>query len=102
MENPETLRRELAAVSGVDDVMLRIGFSGLLGNGRTDWSIVGEGVEPAREKRLASYITVVAGHRLAESDAFGMMIGQGVVAMIWRVATKPSITGICRSIKMTS
>ena len=78
MENPETLRRELAAVSGVDDVMLRIGFSGLLGNGHTDWSIVGEGVEPAREKRLASYITVVAGHRLAESDAFGMMIGQGV------------------------
>ena len=78
MESPETLRRELAAVSGVDDVMLRIGFSGLLGNGRTDWSIVGEGVEPAREKRLASYITVVAGRRLVESDTFGMMIGQGV------------------------
>lgn len=78
MESPETLRRELAAESGVDDVMLRIGFSGLLGNGRTDWSIVGEGVEPAHEKRLASYITVVAGRRLADSDAFSMMIGQGV------------------------
>jgi len=78
MENPEILRRELTAIPGVDDVMLRIGFSGLLGNGRTDWSIVGEGVEPAREKRLASYITVVAGRRLANSDAFGMMIGQGV------------------------
>ena len=36
MENPETLRRELMAASGVEDVMLRIGFSGLLGNGRTD------------------------------------------------------------------
>lgn len=78
MENPETLRRELAAVSGVQDVMSRIGFSGLLGNGRTDWSIVGEGVEPSREKRLASYITVLAGRRLEDSDRFGMMIGQGV------------------------
>lgn len=78
MENPETLRRELAAAPGVEDVMLRIGFSGLLGNGRTDWSIVGEGVEPSREKRLASYITVLAGRRLEDSDRFGMMIGQGV------------------------
>ncbi|TBR15210.1 ABC transporter permease [Rugosibacter aromaticivorans] len=78
MENPETLRRELVVAPGVDDVMLRIGFSGLLGNGRTDWAIVGEGVEPAREKRLASYITVVAGRRLIDGDAFGMMIGQGV------------------------
>ena len=78
MEDPETLRRELAAAPGVDDVMLRIGFSGLLGNGRTDWSIVGEGVEPSREQRLASYITVVAGRRLGDGDAFGMMIGQGV------------------------
>lgn len=78
MENPQALRRELAAIPGVDDVMLRISFSGLLGNGRTDWSIVGEGVEPAREKRLASYITVIAGRHLAESDSFGMMIGQGV------------------------
>lgn len=78
MENPENLRRELAAAPGVEDVMLRIGFSGLLGNGRTDWPIIGEGVEPAREKRLASYITVVAGRRLMDGDAFGMMIGQGV------------------------
>lgn len=78
MEDPENLRRELAAAPGVEDVMLRIGFSGLLGNGRTDWPIIGEGVEPAREKRLASYITVVAGRRLTDGDAFGMMIGQGV------------------------
>lgn len=78
MESPETLRRELVAAPGVEDVMLRIGFSGLLGNGRTDWSIVGEGVEPSREKRLASYITVLAGRRLEDGDKFGMMIGQGV------------------------
>lgn len=78
IDQPEALRRELAAAPGVEDVMLRIGFSGLLGNGRTDWSIVGEGIEPAREKRLASYTRIVAGRQLADGDASGMMIGQGV------------------------
>ncbi|MDP2809152.1 MAG: ABC transporter permease [Rhodocyclaceae bacterium] len=78
IEDVEGLRKKMAATNGVEDVMFRIGFSGLLGNGRTDWSIVGEGVEPDREARLASYITVTAGRQLADKDAFGMMIGAGV------------------------
>ena len=78
IENPDQLRKKMAAAQGVEDVMFRIGFSGLLGNGRTDWSIVGEGVEPEREARLASYITVMAGRQLADKDQFGMMIGAGV------------------------
>jgi putative ABC transport system permease protein len=59
-------------------VLLRLAFSGLLGNGRTDWAISGEGVEPEREARLGSYITLSAGRQLEAKDAFGMMIGQGV------------------------
>ena len=31
-----------------------------------------------------------------------MMMGQGVAAMIWRVASKPSMTGISTSMVMTS
>lgn len=78
IEDVASLRRTMQAVPGVDDVMFRLAFSGLLGNGRTDWSIVGEGVEPEREARLASYITVIAGRRMTDQDAFGMMIGAGV------------------------
>ncbi|MFZ3036252.1 MAG: ABC transporter permease [Rugosibacter sp.] len=78
MEAPEKLRADLLAAPGVEDAMLRLNFSGLLGNGRTDWSIMGEGVEPLRENRLSSYITLTAGRRLASADFFGMMIGQGV------------------------
>lgn len=78
IENPEQLRKKMAAASGVEDVMFRLGFSGLLGNGRTDWSIVGEGVEPNREAKLASYITIMAGRQLADKDQFGMIIGAGV------------------------
>lgn len=78
IENPDQLRKKMAAANGVQDVMFRLGFSGLLGNGRTDWSIVGEGVEPNREAKLASYITMVAGRQLADKDLFGMTIGAGV------------------------
>lgn len=78
IEQPEVVRAQMQTVPGVDDVMFRIAFSGLLGNGRSDWSIIGEGIEPAREARLASYITVVAGRQLRDSDTFGMMLGAGV------------------------
>jgi putative ABC transport system permease protein len=70
MQAPEKLRADLLATPGVEDAMLRLNFSGLLGNGRTDWSIVGEGIEPLRENRLSSYITLVAGRRLASTDFF--------------------------------
>lgn len=78
IDKPEELRKRLAAAPGVDDVLLRISFSGLLGNGRSDWSIVGEGVESEREAKLGSYVTLAAGRQLKASDAFGMMVGHGV------------------------
>lgn len=78
IEDVAGLRQRMAAAPGADDVMFRLGFSGLLGNGRTDWPIIGEGVEPEREARLASYITLVAGRQMTDRDPFGMMIGAGV------------------------
>lgn len=82
IESPEKLRQKLAGEHGVEDVLLRLGFSGLLGNGRSDWAIIGEGVEPAREARLGSYITLSAGRQLEAKDQFGMMIGQGVASSL--------------------
>lgn len=76
--DPEPLRKEIAAMSGVDDVMGRVYFSGLLNNGRSDLPIVGEGVEPAREARLGSGMVITAGHALGEKDEHGMMIGYGL------------------------
>tara|TARA_R110002110_G_scaffold414983_1_gene647335 strand:- start:20130 stop:21350 length:1221 start_codon:yes stop_codon:yes gene_type:complete len=78
IREPETLRAELAALPAVAEVMLRSVFSGLLNNGRTDWAIMGEGVEPAAEARLGTYINISEGRQLAESDPFGMLLGAGV------------------------
>jgi putative ABC transport system permease protein len=78
IDEPEQLRRRLAALPEVDDVLARVHFSGLLNNGRTDWPIVGEGVEPAKEAKLSSFMRIIAGRQLGERDEFGAVVGHGV------------------------
>jgi putative ABC transport system permease protein len=72
------LKAEVAAVRGVADVMGRVAFSGLLNNGRSDLSIVGEGIEPEREARHGTYLFLTAGRSLEDRDRFGALLGRGV------------------------
>lgn len=78
IDNPEHLRQEIAAINGVDDVMGRLYFAGLINNGHADLPIVGEGVEPAREGRLGSGMIITEGNRLVDKDEHGIMIGHGL------------------------
>jgi putative ABC transport system permease protein len=75
---PDALKAQLAAERGVIDVMGRISFSGLLNNGRSDLSIVGEGIEPEREARNGTYLFISAGRQLEDGDRFGALLGRGV------------------------
>lgn len=72
------LQARLAAVEGVDFVAARLSFAGLLNNGKADWAILGEGVEPDKEARLGSFLHIVRGRQLAVRDRAGMLIGEGV------------------------
>jgi len=74
----EPVRRAIASLPEVDDVMARLSFSGLLNNGRTDHAIVGEGIEPEREARLGSAIRILSGRQLSSTDRFGILLGEGV------------------------
>ncbi|MCC6610763.1 MAG: ABC transporter permease [Burkholderiales bacterium] len=76
--DPAAVEKTLAARPEVADVMGRVHFSGLLNNGRTDLSIIGEGIEPGKEAKLGTYLVIREGRALAAADAFGMLIGQGV------------------------
>jgi putative ABC transport system permease protein len=78
MADPAATRRIVAAWPMVDDVMARLSFTGLVSNGRTDWPVTGEGVEPEREARLSTYMQMTSGRALTERDRFGIMLGQGV------------------------
>ncbi len=80
LKDPELLRKQLLADPDVKDVMARITFSGLLNNGKTDYAIIAEGVEPDRELALGTHLRVLAGRMLKDSDRFGAMLGEGVAA----------------------
>jgi putative ABC transport system permease protein len=78
IEEAEKKAAELRQLEHVDDVTTRINFSGLLSNGRTTFPVIGEGVDPQKELRLARYINLVAGTHLPNNELHAMMIGQGV------------------------
>jgi len=78
IKEPNALTRELEGLPHVTDVLKRLNFTGLLNNGRTDRSIIGEGVEPAKEARLGTYLTMLEGRQLQEEDAYGVLLGEGV------------------------
>jgi putative ABC transport system permease protein len=76
--DPEIEKNRIGALPGVADVMGRVSFSGLLNNGRTDLPIVGEGVEPAREGALGTYLTITDGRQLRDDDQYGILLGYGL------------------------
>jgi putative ABC transport system permease protein len=78
LPHPSQLVERVRARPHIDDAMLRLDFSGLLGNGRRDIAVVAEGVEPAKEARLGTYVQILQGRRLGPNDRYGMVVGEGV------------------------
>jgi putative ABC transport system permease protein len=75
---PDGVKRRIARTNGVDAVMARLNFSGLLSTGRSDVPVVVEGVEPGKEAALGTFVTIAGGRNLADTDAFGVVVGRGV------------------------
>ena len=62
----------------VTAAMRRLAFSGLLSNGRSSYPIVGEGIEPGEESKLATYMRFATGRNLAPGDRNRIIVGAGV------------------------
>lgn len=82
IDQPKLVLDAVQSIPHVRTVMARVNFSGLANNGRADLPIIGEGIEPAKEERLGTAITIVTGRSLQDADAFGAMIGEGVAAAL--------------------
>lgn len=78
IEKPEDLKREIMTVPGVQRAFSRLAFTGIANNGKRDLGIVGEGVEPAAEAALGTYLSYVEGRPLSDKDLDGIVLGQGV------------------------
>jgi putative ABC transport system permease protein len=75
---PDRIIADLSQLDQVVDITPRVNFSGLLSNGRTTFPIVGEGINPERELRLSTYITITSGTNLPKNDVYNIIVGQGV------------------------
>ena len=78
IDDPGSIKQTLRQNPAVSEVMERISFSGVINNGRADWPIIGEGVEPEKEAALGSQLRITSGRQLALADARGIVLGQGV------------------------
>jgi putative ABC transport system permease protein len=82
IDRPESVAKLLLALPQVDDVMARINFSGLIGNGRSDWPIIGEGVEQDKEAALGTQVRFVEGRPLAKDDVYAVALGEGIAHVL--------------------
>lgn len=82
IEQLDEVMDAVRSIPHVEAAMARLNFSGLANNGRTDLPIIGEGIEPAKEERLGTATTMIAGSSLRDTDMLGAMIGEGVAAAL--------------------
>lgn len=78
IEQPDRLKQVLVEQPGVKLALSRLGFTGVINNGKRDLGIIGEGVEPAAEGKLGTYLQYIEGRALSDGDRDGIVLGQGV------------------------
>ena len=78
IDKPQDVERVVDGLPGVVARAERLSFSGVIGNGRGELPVRGEGIEPEREVRIGSAMTILAGRQLAAGDEFGIVVGEGL------------------------
>ena len=79
IENPDQLKASvLKSNPDIQQTMARLGFSGVVNNGKRDLGIIGEGIEPDAEADVGTYLQYLEGRALKNSDLEGIVVGQGV------------------------
>jgi len=78
IEDPQEAILKVRRLDHVTNVTPRVNFSGLLSNGRVTFPIIGEGVDPEKERGISSSIKIIAGASLEQNLAGAMIVGQGV------------------------
>jgi putative ABC transport system permease protein len=85
IDNWKDLRKKLKRIPGVKHVFPRVGFSGLISNGRMTVGGLGEGVDYKEESKFFTSLSVVEGELMTSHDD-GILVGVGLAKML---AIKP-------------
>ena len=78
IERPGDVLSTVRALPAVKNAMSRLSFAGVLNNGKSDFAIFGEGIEPAKEAELGTQMQMVDGRKLEADDHYAIMLGEGV------------------------
>lgn len=76
------LERQLAALPGVVTVAPRLHFTALASLGDNTLSVIGEGVDPARERGLSESVHIEAGQDLDPAQPRGVLLGKGLARQL--------------------
>ena len=77
IDDPQKMMTRVKRLRQVDDVMARVNFEAVLNNGRADMPIQGVGIEPDKEARLGTSITMIAGRGLRGEGPYEILLGGG-------------------------
>lgn len=79
IKDGDELKSKLTSqIPGIDQAISRLGFTGVINNGRRDLGIVGEGIEPDGEAKLGTFLNYIDGRALTGTDHDGIVVGDGV------------------------
>lgn len=78
IDQPAQFSQKLASTVGVEHVLARLNFSGVLNNGKRDLGVIGEGIEPSGDAKISTYLRFIEGRALDDKDVDGIVVGQGV------------------------
>jgi len=78
IDDPQNMMTRAKGFRQVDDVMARVNFEAVLNNGRADIPVQGVGMESAKEAKLGSSVTIIAGRQLNGGNAYEILLGEGV------------------------
>lgn len=77
-EGDELRAKLVSQIPEIDQVISRLGFTGVINNGHRDLGIVGEGIEPDGEAKLGTFLNYLEGRALTSADHDGIVVGDGV------------------------
>jgi putative ABC transport system permease protein len=82
IDNTAMIDRAVAGLPGVVAQARRLSFSGLVGNGRGDLPVIGEGVQPGPERLIGTALTMLSGRRLTADDRYRLVVGEGLASAL--------------------
>ncbi len=77
-EQQQSLTATLSHDPRIQAASKRLSLAGIISNGEQSLTFVGTGIEPEKESKISSMISIISGENLLDSDQFKIIVGEGL------------------------